>query len=72
MKAALYRAIRTALQAFLATAAVANIPAIRSLADLKVVGTAWAFAGVNAVVVGVVSFLHNAAEASTPLPTFLK
>jgi hypothetical protein len=72
MKEAFYRALRTTLQAFVASAVVVNIAYIKSLADIKLVGTAWAFAAVNAIVVGVVSFLHNLAEEETPLPTLLK
>jgi len=72
MKIALYRALRTALQAFIASGVVVNVAYIKSLADVKLVGTAWAFAAVNAVVVGIVSFLHNLAEETTPLPSILK
>jgi hypothetical protein len=72
MKDALKRAIRTAAQAFVASGVIANISTVRSWADLKASGSAWAFAAVMAVGAGLVSLIHNLAETATPVPTVLK
>lgn len=72
MKDALKRAIRTALQAFVASGVIANIATVRSLADLKATGSAWAFAAVTALGAGIVSFVHNFLEEETPIPAVLK
>jgi hypothetical protein len=72
MKDALKRAIRTAAQTLVASGVIVNISTIRSWADLKASGSAWAFAGIMALGAGVVSLIHNLAESETPLPEVLK
>jgi hypothetical protein len=52
---------------FVSSAAVANVTALASWADIKVLGTTWAFAAVNGLAAGVITFLINTAEDSTSL-----